>query len=117
MLSGAAILFVGAVSAGLGVVFGVSAARSAATGLYLVGCFLVVLGVFNGLRGPVRPKGAAEDGEVTGGLLGMGIFARGIRTASADERADANATTWLFLTLGIAMIVVGVLADPRTELF
>ena len=34
------------------------AARSAATGLYLVGGFLVVLGVFNGLRGPVRPKGA-----------------------------------------------------------
>ena len=116
VLSGAAILVVGGGGAVLGLALGAPASRSAATGLYVVGCFLLVLGVFNGLRGPVRPKGTDEDGEVTGGLLGMGIFSGGIRTASADERADARATTWLFLTLGVAMIVVGVLADPRTEL-
>ena len=117
VLSGAAILVVGVGGAVLGLAFGAPASRSAATGLYIVGCFLLVLGVFNGLRGPVRPKGADEEGEVTGGLLGMGIFAGGIRTASADERADARATTWLFLALGVAMIVAGVLVDPRTELF
>ena len=91
-------------------------ARSAATALYLVGCFLIVLGVFNGLRGPVRPNGADEEREAMGGILGYGIFSTGIRTASADERADARATTWLFLALGIAMVVVGAILDPRTSL-
>ena len=75
-----------------------------------------MLGVFNGLRGPVRPKGGDDDHEPIGGILGFGIFSGGIRAASADERADARATTWLFLALGIAMIVVGVILDPRTEL-
>jgi hypothetical protein len=78
--------------------------------------FLIVLGVFNGLRGPVRPKGGDDDQQPLGGILGVGIFSTGIRPASTDERADARATTWLFLALGIAMIVVGVLLDPRTDL-
>ena len=116
LLSGAAILVVAGGSALLGLAFEASAARSAATGLYLVGCFLIVLGVFNGLRGPVRPKGGDEEREAVGGLLGVGIFSSGIRAASAEERADARATTWLFLALGAAMIVVGGLLDPRTEL-
>jgi uncharacterized membrane protein HdeD (DUF308 family) len=117
VLSGAAILVVGGVAALVGLALGAAAARSAATGLYLVGCFLIVLGVFNGLRGPVRPKGGDEERDAVGGILGFGIFSGGIRAASADERADARATTWLFLALGIAMIVVGVLLDPRTDLW
>jgi hypothetical protein len=114
VLLGAAILVVGGVSALVGLALGGPAMRSAATGLYIVGCFLIVLGVFNGLRGPVRPK--AADEEAFGGILGFGIFSGGIRAASADERADARATTWLFLVLGVGMIVVGVLLDPRTDL-
>jgi uncharacterized membrane protein HdeD (DUF308 family) len=116
VLLGAAILVVGGVAALVGLALGGPALRSAATGLYLVGCFLIVLGVFNGLRGPVRPKGADDEREAVGGILGFGIFSGGIRAASADERADARATTWLFLVLGIGMIVVGVLLDPRTDL-
>lgn len=117
MLLAAAVALVGGVSALAGVVLDASVLRSAATGLYVVGSFLLVLGVFNGLRGPVRPKGADEDREAVGGLLGVGIFSGGIRTATEDERADARATTWLFLALGIGMIVVGVVLDPRTSLF
>jgi hypothetical protein len=116
VLAGAAIVVTGGVSALIGLALGGPAARSAATGLYLVGCFLIVMGVFNGLRGPVRPKGGDEDREAVGGIIGFGIFSGGIRAASADERADARATTWLFLVLGIAMVVVGVLVDPRTDL-
>ena len=116
LLAGAAILVTAAISAGVGLALGGPAARSAATGLYIVGCFLIVLGVFNGLRGPVRPKGSDEEREAVGGVLGFGIFSGGIRAASADETADARATTWLFLALGIAMVVVGVLLDPRTDL-
>ena len=116
MLSGVAIVVTAGVAALVGLALGGTAARSAATGLYLVGCFLVVLGVFNGLRGPVRPKGGDEEYEPIGGILGFGIFSGGIRAASADERADARATTWLFLALGIAMFIVGAILDPRTDL-
>jgi hypothetical protein len=116
VLVAAAVVLVAGVSALAGIVLGASSLRSAATGLYVVGSFLLVLGVFNGLRGPVRPRGADEDREAVGGLLGVGIFSGGIRTATADERADARSTTWLFLALGAAMIVVGVVLDPRTSL-
>lgn len=112
----AAVVVVGGASALAGLALGATALRSAATGLYVVGSFLLVLGVFNGLRGPVRPKSADDDREAVGGLLGVGIFSGGIRTATADERADARATTWLFLAVGVAMIVVGAALDPRTSL-
>ena len=116
VLSGAAILVTAGVGALIGLALDAPAARSGATGLYIVGCFLIILGVFNGLRGPVRPKGSDEDRDAVGGIVGFGISSGGIRAASADERADARATTWLFLALGIAMVVVGVLLDPRTDL-
>jgi uncharacterized membrane protein HdeD (DUF308 family) len=117
VLLAAALVAVGGLSALAGLALGGTALRSAATGLYVVGCFLIVLGVFNGLRGPVRPRGGDEERDAVGGTLGLGIFSGGIRTASADERADARATTWLFLALGVAMIVAGAVLDPRTSLF
>jgi hypothetical protein len=115
---GSAIVVIAAVSAAIGLAFGSSAARSAATGLYLVGCFLVVLGVFAGVRGPLRPSGEpGEEGDAIGSLLGVGIFSKGVRTATSEERADAHSTAWLFLALGMAMILVGIAVDPRTKLF
>ncbi len=117
LLFGIAILGIVAVSALIGLAFGGSASRSAATGLYLVGCFLVVLGVFAGVRGPLRPAGDAEDAEPLGALLGVGIFSKGVRQATVDERDDARATSWLFLAMGLVMVVVGIAIDPRTKLF
>lgn len=116
LLFGGAVLVTVAASAAVGAALGGGAIRSAATGLYLVGCFLILLGVLAGLRGPVRPRGTDEEQQPLGGLFGFGIFATGIRTASADERADARSTSWLFLALGATMIVAGVLVDPRTSL-
>ena len=112
-----AVVVIAAVSAVIGLALGSSATRSAATGLYLVGCFLIVLGVFAGVRGPLRPAGEAEDAEPMGGLLGVGIFSKGIRRATSEEREDAKATAWLFLALGAVMVVVGIIVDPRTSLF
>jgi len=117
LLFGIATLAIAAVSALIGLALGSSAARSAATGLYLVGCFLIVLGVFAGVRGPLRPEGDPEDAEPLGGLLGMGIFAKGVRRATRDERDDARATAWLFLAMGVVMVLVGIALDPRTSLF
>ena len=118
LLFGSAIVLIAALSAAIGLALGSSAARSAATGLYLVGCFLLVLGVFAGVRGPLRPSGEpGEDGDAVGSLLGVGIFSKGVRTATSDERADARSTAWLFLAMGMAMILVGIAVDPRTKLF
>lgn len=117
VLFGLAVVVIAGVSALIGLALGSSATRSAATGLYLVGCFLIVLGVFAGVRGPLRPAGEAEDAEPMGGLLGVGIFSKGIRRATSEEREDAKATAWLFLALGAVMVVVGIVVDPRTSLF
>ena len=117
LLFGLATIAIAAVSALIGLALGSSAARSAATGLYLVGCFLIVLGVFAGVRGPLRPAGDPEEGEPMGALLGVGIFSKGVRQATRDERDDARSTTWLFLALGVVMVVVGIAVDPRTSLF
>ncbi|MCZ7588027.1 MAG: hypothetical protein M5U27_04035 [Gaiella sp.] len=114
LLFGLATFCIAAVSAAIGLALDSPVARSAATGLYLVGCFLVVLGVFAGVRGPLRPAGDDEDREPLGGLLGIGIFAKGVRRASGDERADARATAWLFLAMGAVMILAGIAIDPRT---
>ncbi len=96
--------------------FGASAGAAVPRGLYVVGCFLLLVGVFSGIRGPVRPKGGDEGRDAVGGMFGIGVFAQGIRTASLDERRDARATSWLFLSLGLALIVLGVAADGRTSL-
>ena len=91
------------------------AARSAATGLYMVGCFLIVA---RRVRRPPRARAAAaartRSSSRRRASSGSGVFATGIRTASGDERADARSTTWLFLSLGLAMIVLGVAG--RTDL-
>jgi hypothetical protein len=117
VLFGSAVVVIGLVSGVIGLVVGSSVWRGAATGLYLVGCFLVVLGVFAGVRGPLRPAGSEEEGDALGSLLGIGIFSKGVRSATSDERADARATAWLFLTMGMTMILVGIALDPRTTLF
>ena len=117
LLFGLAVIAIAAVSGLIGLALGASVPRSAATGLYLVGCFLIVLGVFAGVRGPLRPAGEAEDAEPMGGLLGVGIFSKGVRQATSDEREDARSTAWLFLALGVVMVVVGIVVDPRTSLF
>jgi uncharacterized membrane protein len=117
LLFGSAIVVIAVVSGAIGLALGAPVERSAATGLYLVGCFLVVLGVFAGVRGPLRPAGDEGEGDPLGSLLGVGIFSKGVRPATGDERADARATSWLFLAMGIAMILAGIVLDPRTGLF
>ena len=116
-LIGGATAVTGLVGGAIGVALGAGFTRSATVGLYLVGCFLLVLGVFAGVRGPLRAKGTEEDREPLGSLFGYGLSTSGIRQATPNERADARSTTWLFLVVGAAMIIAGVLLDPRTALF
>ena len=49
-----------------------------------------------------------------GGLFGLGIFSAGRPHGDAPTSAPTRARpTWLFLALGLAMIVAGVAVDPR----
>ena len=105
---------VGSMLAGL--LVGADLDRSVSTGLYIVGCFFLVLGFFSGVRGPVRPRGQDDEGEPGGNLFGVGLSGRGARTATSEERADARATTWLFISLGMALIVAGIVTDSRVGL-
>jgi drug/metabolite transporter (DMT)-like permease len=103
------------VSLAVGALLGSELARALATGFYVVGCFLIVLGFFAGVRGPLRPRssGDGEERDAVGGLFGIGVSSRGVRRATSAERADALATAWLFLAIGLALIALGILADPR----
>lgn len=102
------------VSALVGLLAGSDLTRSVSAGFYLVGCFLVVLGFFSGLRGPVRPRGRGEEERPLSAFFGSGLWG-GVRTASSDERADALGTAWFFLALGVASVLAGVLVDSRVS--
>ena len=111
-LLGVTAAVVAAASALLGLLLGTSGWRSVSVGFYLVGSFLLVAGFFMGNRGPTRLRG--EPGEE--GVWGLGRK-KGVRMATADERREALANTAIFVTLGVALIVVGVLADSRYDLY
>jgi hypothetical protein len=100
----------------LAVVFGLALgtpfSRAISLGFYVVGAFLLVTGFFMGNRGPTRLRG--EPGEE--GPWGLGRK-RGIRLATPEERADAVSTTGVLITLGIVLIVIGVIADSRYGMY
>jgi hypothetical protein len=95
-----------------GLALGTQFSRAISLGFYVVGAFLLVTGFFMGNRGPTRLRG--EPGEE--GPWGLGRK-RGIRLATPEERADAVSTTGVLITLGIVLIVIGVIADSRYGLY
>jgi hypothetical protein len=103
---------VAVVSLLLGLALDASLSRALSLGFYAVGAFLLVSGFFMGSRGPARLRGQPGDE----GVWGLGRKS-GVRLATPEESADAVATTAVFLAVGIAMLVLGVLADSRYSLY
>ena len=101
-----------AVSLALGFALGSSVARSISLGFYLVGSFVLVAGFFMGNRGPARLKGAVGDE----GPWGISPRRR-LRWASAEEREAALSDSAVFVTIGLVLIVIGVVADTRYTLY
>jgi hypothetical protein len=101
ILAGAALL-IGLVSFAAGVVVGADLSRSLALGYYLAGSILLLGGFFVGNRGPVRAK---RNQPIP--LIGT----RFVRWASADELDEAINASAVYVSLGFALILVGVLAD------
>jgi hypothetical protein len=97
-----------------GALIGASLARSLALGFYLVGCFLLLGGFFFGNRGPVRPHSAADAG---GGLFFSRMASRRLRWATREEHEETINASAVFVTLGIALLVLGILSDNRHALF
>jgi hypothetical protein len=107
-------ILLGAIAAGtaalsllLGLAAGAAVGRSVSLGFYLVGSFLLVAGFFIGNRGPAR-----FEGEEHGGLLGP----RRLRWASLEERTTTLNESALFVSIGFALLVAGMLVDSRASL-
>ena len=115
MLFVASALGIGALAAAIGVLFGASASRSISLGYYVVGAFLLVLGFFAGMRGPLRPRGA-EDADAVTGMFGVGVSMRGVRQATKFERQDSVATAGIFIGLGIWLIALGIAVDGTAQI-
>lgn len=99
---GGAAFAIGTVSFIVGVLAGADLSRSLALGYYLAGSMLLLGGFFVGNRGPVRAK---RNQPIP--LLGT----RFVRWATADELDETINTSAVYVSLGFALILVGVLAD------
>jgi Kef-type K+ transport system membrane component KefB len=98
--------FVAALSLVIGLAAGSSPRRSISTGLYAVGAMLVVVGFFQGNRGPVRMGGGAAW-----------IFDRTLlRWATRSEHEENLSLSALFVLLGFTLIAGGALLDGRYQL-
>jgi hypothetical protein len=97
-------------SVAIGFLLGAGLSRSISLGFYAVGSFLLISGFFVGNRGPVRAKGDP-------GLGLFGVFRnRRIRWASGSELAESLNLSFVFVAVGVFLIVLGVITDPRYKL-
>jgi hypothetical protein len=95
-------------SVALGLLLGSSVLRSMSVGFYAVGSVVLLAGFFVGNRGPARVKG--DIGFTS-------IASRRLRWATAEERDEALNMSAVFVTLGFILILLGVIADTRHNLF
>jgi hypothetical protein len=107
-----AVAVTAAVSLGLGLLVGDSVNRSLSVGFYLAACMSMLLGVFFGIRPPVRQEG---DAGALGGLFG--VFGSGpVRFATPEEREDSLASSAVFVVLGLVLVLCGLVCDGRHPL-
>lgn len=102
-----------ACSLAIGLAAGSSISRSLSIGFYLIGSFLLVSGFFVGNRGPVRTKG--DDFGVP--MFGPLMRHRMLRWATPEEREESLSISVVFVALGVVLILFGVLADTRHDLY
>ena len=98
------------VSLAIGQLLGAGVSRSVSLGFYGVGSFLLISGFFVGNRGPARVKGDP-------GFNVFGIFTnRRIRWATGSEQHESLNLSFVFIALGVFLIVLGVVTDTRYTL-
>ena len=90
----------------VGAIMGTPLLRALSVGFYAVGSFGLVAGFFVGNRGPARGRAPTESSTFGG---------RRLRWARAEEQMEAITTSALFVTVGIALILIGLAVDPRVR--
>jgi hypothetical protein len=99
-------------SLAFGLLVGDSVNRSLSVGFYLAASMSMLLGVFFGIRPPVRQEG---DAGALGGLFG--IFGSGpVRFATPEEREDSLSSSAVFVVLGLVLVLFGLVCDGRHPL-
>jgi urea transporter len=101
------------VSIPVGFLLGSSAERALTIGFYLSGCFLMVVGFFAGNRGPARVKSESPGPA----LLPFTFSGRRLRWATQGEQNETINNSAIFVTLGLILVVIGLLIDPNHALF
>jgi hypothetical protein len=96
-----------------GLLLGADLRRSIAVGLYGVGSLFVIVGVFYGIRPPVRATGGGGSPGIFGSLAAGGGRAR---WADSDDIRESLGLSALFVTSGLLLIVIGAGIDPRSRL-
>ena len=109
-----------AVTIGISVLFGllggVPLRRAVSVGLYLASAAFILLGLFQGIKPPVRKIHEHHEHHMPPSPIeGMfGSRGRGpVRWATPEERGHAGATAVFLLGLGVAMLVAGTIVDGR----
>jgi hypothetical protein len=97
------------VSLALGALADASAQRSISLGLYLAGSVLLIGGFFVGSRGPLRSVNDQGPAPVW--------KASRIRGATVDERRETIGASAIYITVGLALIALGIVTDSRVALF
>ena len=111
----AAVILVIAIVLGLAydVLADVSIRRALSVTGYALGALFVVLGVFHGLRPPLR----IDNEEGSPGLFGVLLTRGKVRTATEQERDEALGSSVLLVSLGAVLLVFGALFDPVHRIF
>lgn len=111
----AAVILVIAIVLGLAydVLADVSIRRALSVTGYALGALFVVLGVFHGLRPPLR----IDNEEGSPGLFGVLLTRGKVRTATEQEREEALGSSVLLVSLGAVLLVFGALFDPVHRIF
>lgn len=100
-------------SLAIGLVAGASLRRSLALGFYLMGSFVLLTGFFLGNRGVLRAEGGAGAGaDRPFGFLGP----RRVRSATADERRESISIAAVVISLGVALLMLAIVADDENDL-
>jgi uncharacterized membrane protein len=97
----------------VGVLLKSSALRSLAVGFYMAGALCLLLGFFFGTRPPVRQdRDEGAFGSFFGGFYGRGS----VRFARHEEQEEAISSSAVFVSLGLVLLIFGVLFDRRHPL-
>jgi hypothetical protein len=96
-----------------GLLLGADPRRSISLGLYGVGSLFVVVGVFYGIRPPVRTTGGGGSPGIFGSLAAGGGIAR---WADRDDIEESLGLSAAFVSIGLLLLVIGVAVDPRNRL-